>query len=63
MELSLYFLLQHLMLPEIDDPVGAFSVHGVCGVWGTVVIGLWGTVAAGDGAGMGLFNGGGITFF
>jgi Amt family ammonium transporter len=26
----------------IDDPVGAFSVHGVCGVWGTVVIGLWG---------------------
>ena len=46
---------------EIDDPVGAFSVHGVCGVWGTVVIGLWGTAVQGDGAGMGLFNGGGIT--
>ena len=46
---------------EIDDPVGAFSVHGVCGVWGTLVIGLWGTAVQGDGAGMGLFNGGGIT--
>ena len=45
---------------EIDDPVGAFSVHGVCGVWGTIVIGLWGTAVQGDGAGIGLFNGGGI---
>ncbi len=45
---------------EIDDPVGAFSVHGVCGVWGTLVIGLWGTAVQGDGAGIGLFNGGGI---
>ena len=42
----------------IDDPVGAFSVHGVCGVWGTLVVGLWGV----DGAtGIGLFNGGGIS--
>ncbi|ABM71505.1 Ammonium transporter family [Prochlorococcus marinus str. MIT 9515] len=45
---------------EIDDPVGAFSVHGVCGVWGTLVIGLWGTAVQADGAGLGLFNGGGI---
>lgn len=44
----------------IDDPVGAFSVHGVCGVWGTLVIGLWGTAVQGDGSGIGLFNGGGI---
>ncbi len=44
----------------IDDPVGAFSVHGVCGVWGTIVIGLWGTAVQGDGSGLGLFNGGGI---
>ncbi|MED5383538.1 MAG: ammonium transporter [Cyanobacteriota bacterium] len=44
----------------IDDPVGAFSVHGVCGVWGTLVIGLWGKAIQGDGAGLGLFNGGGI---
>jgi Amt family ammonium transporter len=24
----------------IDDPVGAVSVHGVCGAWGTLAIGL-----------------------
>ena len=48
----------------IDDPVGAFSVHGVCGVWGTVVIGLWGVkgMAPEDfSVGIGLFNGGGFS--
>jgi len=55
------FSVAALDAAEIDDPVGAFSVNGVCGVWGTVVIGLWGTAVQGDGAGMGLFNGGGIT--
>ncbi len=25
----------------VDDPVGAVSVHGVCGVWGTLAIGLF----------------------
>jgi len=46
----------------IDDPVGAFSVHGVCGVWGTVVIGLWGVDGMDPGsAGIGLLNGGGIS--
>ena len=45
---------------KIDDAIGAASVHGVAGVWGTLVIGLWGTAVQGDGAGMGLFNGGGI---
>lgn len=25
---------------KIDDPVGAISVHGTCGIWGTVCIGL-----------------------
>ena len=44
----------------IDDPVGAFSVHGVCGVWGTIVIGLWGYDVQGDGCGLGLLVGGGI---
>ena len=44
----------------IDDPVGAFSVHGVCGVWGTLVIGLWGYDIQGDGSGLGLLVGGGI---
>ncbi|MFZ9288145.1 MAG: ammonium transporter, partial [Vulcanococcus sp.] len=46
----------------IDDPVGAFSVHGVCGIWGTLVIGLWGVDGMDPGAaGIGLLNGGGIT--
>lgn len=26
---------------RIDDPVGAISVHAVCGVWGTLAIGLF----------------------
>jgi len=48
----------------IDDPVGAFSVHGVCGVWGTVVIGLWGVDGMDPGAsGIGLLNGGGVNQF
>jgi len=46
----------------IDDPVGAFSVHGVCGIWGTLVIGLWGVEGMDAGAaGIGLLNGGGIS--
>lgn len=26
---------------RVDDPVGAFSVHGICGIWGTLAIGLF----------------------
>ncbi|NBC05382.1 MAG: ammonium transporter [Bacteroidetes bacterium] len=26
---------------RIDDPVGAISVHGVCGIWGTVAVGIF----------------------
>ena len=25
---------------KIDDPVGAISVHGICGIWGTLAVGL-----------------------
>ncbi len=39
---------------RIDDPVGAISVHGVCGAWGTLAVGLF----AKDG--VGLFLGGGF---
>jgi Amt family ammonium transporter len=27
---------------KIDDPVGAFPVHGVCGVWGGIATGIFG---------------------
>jgi ammonium transporter, Amt family len=31
-------LLEHL---RIDDPVGAFPVHGICGIWGTLSLGFF----------------------
>ncbi len=43
---------------KIDDPVGAVSVHGVCGVWGTLAVGLFAVPGNGM-AGTGLFYGGG----
>ena len=30
---------------RIDDPVGAISVHLVCGIWGTLAVGLFGQMA------------------
>jgi Amt family ammonium transporter len=32
---------------KIDDPVGAISVHLVCGIWGTLAVGLFGAKAGG----------------
>jgi ammonium transporter, Amt family len=32
---------------RIDDPVGAISVHLVCGIWGTLAVGLFGAAAGG----------------
>lgn len=43
---------------KIDDPVGAVSVHGVCGAWGTLSLGLF-SVANGEAAPkLGLLYGG-----
>ena len=45
---------------HIDDPVGAISVHGFCGVWGTLAVGLWGLESLGA-PGDGLLVGGGVS--
>jgi Amt family ammonium transporter len=58
-------LLEHL---RIDDPIGAWPVHGLAGIWGTLSIGLMATgqygIPTADGADTstvvkGLFYGGG----
>lgn len=43
---------------KIDDPVGAVSVHGFAGAWGTLAVGLFANPNYGDGP-AGLFYGGG----
>jgi Amt family ammonium transporter len=47
---------------RIDDPVGASSVHGLCGAWGTIAVGLFSELDAEESGGLlkeGLFYGGG----
>ena len=48
---------------KVDDPVGAVSVHGICGLWGTLACGLFNAEAALGIAGenTGLFYGGGFS--
>jgi ammonium transporter, Amt family len=43
---------------KIDDPVGAVSVHGICGAFGTIAVGLFATSDSGAWK-QGLFYGGG----
>ncbi|MCB8944752.1 MAG: ammonium transporter [Ardenticatenaceae bacterium] len=40
---------------QIDDPVGAFPVHGLNGMFGVLAVGIWGV------DGVGLLHGGGFT--
>jgi Amt family ammonium transporter len=61
---SVWFIERRL---KIDDPVGAISVHGVCGIWGVLSIGLladgqygskWNGTDLGDKGVTGIFYGG-----
>ncbi len=52
--------IRALDLLRIDDPVGAVSVHGFNGVWGTLAVGLFGQALLGAPQD-GLFFGGGLT--
>jgi Amt family ammonium transporter len=47
---------------KVDDPVGAISVHGVCGAFGALAVGLFATTSGsplGEDSVTGLFYGGG----
>jgi len=47
---------------KVDDPVGAITVHGICGMFGTIAVGLvgYGNAATGEEP-MGLLVGGGAS--
>ncbi|MNW29766.1 Ammonium transporter NrgA [compost metagenome] len=59
-----FFTAQWVEKMRIDDPIYAFSVHGVAGMWGAVSTGLFATPALVEITGVGrpgLFYGGGFT--
>jgi len=41
-----YFSVLFFDKIKVDDPVGAISVHLVCGIWGTLAAGIFGTGAS-----------------
>ena len=45
---------------KVDDPVGAISVHGICGLWGTIAVGLFASDTSAGAELLGLFYGGGL---
>ena len=52
----MYFGVGLLESFKIDDPIGAVSVHGFCGVWGTLAVGIFANVEGGP---VGILHGGG----
>ncbi|MEK4369511.1 MULTISPECIES: ammonium transporter [Paenibacillus] len=58
-----FFTAQYFDRKGIDDPIYAFSVHGVAGMWGAISTGLFATPELAEHAGVGqagLFYGGGF---
>jgi Amt family ammonium transporter len=53
------FGVEFLNKIHVDDPVGAVTVHGFCGIWGTLAVGLFGQTTLGAPSN-GLFHGGGF---
>jgi len=51
--LVVFAVLYFDRVAKLDDPVGAISVHGACGVFGTLMVGFFATEG-------GLFYGGGV---
>ncbi|MCA9972561.1 MAG: ammonium transporter [Anaerolineales bacterium] len=49
-----YFGVDLMEKLKIDDPVGAFPVHGMNGIFGTLAVGIWAV------DGVGLLHGGGL---
>jgi len=47
--LVIYSVLFVERVMKVDDPVGAVSVHGVCGAWGILALGLLADGTYGDG--------------
>ena len=46
MYFSVFFVEEKI---KVDDPVGAISVHGTCGVWGVLSLGIFANGRYGDG--------------
>ncbi|WP_339260276.1 ammonium transporter [Paenibacillus sp. FSL R5-0749] len=58
-----FFTAQYFDRKGIDDPIYAFSVHGIAGMWGAISTGLFATPELAENAGVGqagLFYGGGF---
>lgn len=58
-----FFTAQWFDRKGIDDPIYAFSVHGIAGMWGAISTGLFATPELAENAGVGqagLFYGGGF---